>query len=81
MIAYILLLSHALGDFIFQWKSLVENKVYNPETKNKFVFSHITHILIHSITITLFLLIFDLSYSSKIFWIILVDLSQYLGHN
>ena len=74
MIAYILLLSHALGDFIFQWKTLAKNKVYNPKTKKKFIFAHITHISIHLITIIAFLFIFNMSYSSIIFWIILAYL-------
>jgi hypothetical protein len=71
MIAYILLLTHALGDFIFQWKSLAKNKVYNPQTKKTFILAHITHIFIHSIIIVAFLFVFNLSYSSKIFWLLL----------
>lgn len=78
MIAYILLLTHALGDFIFQWKTLAVNKIYNPETKRKFVFAHMIHILIHAFTIIIFLLIFDISFSFQIFWIILAYLIIHL---
>ncbi len=78
MIAYILLLTHALGDFVFQWKSLAKNKVYNPKTKKKFIFAHITHIFIHSITIVAFLFVFNLSYTSKILWLLLFYLFVHL---
>jgi hypothetical protein len=78
MIAYILLLSHALGDFIFQWKSLAKNKVYQPKTKKKFIFAHVTHVFIHFITIISFLFIFNSSYSSIILWILLAYLLIHL---
>jgi|GEM_PF-1416340 len=72
MLTSILLLSHVIGDFIFQSKQLAEEKIYQKGNGKGFLSAQLKHIGIHTSILIFFLLFAGIHFQWDLLWIFLI---------